>query len=791
MRINPILIVLAAAMALVSINLADGRGADQLFLAGNHPEGAKTLPSVGNADLNQPLAMEVHFALRNSVELDSLLKEQQDPSSPNFRKWLKTGEFDRRFGPPAADVNAVANWLRGEGFTIASATPRRIEFSGDVDHAQRSFAVRIARFDDGTTYANVEDPTVPAQFAGLIGAISGLDNMGHVVPAASTSPSVIIGGTEAFGPQDIRTFYDETVASGSDGTGSCIAIISFSDVSPDGLDLFDTQFGLPAINLVRVVQSTNPGRTGDGDEQGAEQDLEWTHAMAPGATEKLFLGATGNSPAPFFDDIGNAVEDNTCSVVDLDADTCGFANSEFTAVYDPQMKQAAAQGQSVFVLTGGFGAAGLMNTKKGCTLGNKRSVNELSADPFVTSVGGTQSTPPFDQNGNVTGYSQETTWDFEGLLSGAASGGGVSAIFAKPDYQTGPGVPADTNRDVPDVGLEAGPPLAFFATATANPPVLETTGGTELATDLMAGFTSVLDQQLGERLGNLNEVIYPLARQQYGPLAAANGFHDITTGNNTLGSVVGFSAGPGYDQTTGWGSIDFDVFAAAVKSNPLPSMTATPTPAPTPTTAMLPSPVQINFAGVDPGSSGTPREVRITNKGEIEAIVGTASVPAGFVIGSDECSGKTVAPKKRCTMTVAFSPSAPTMSAGSLSVPYNGGTATVIISGSGIAITLKAPASVKFAPVAVGSTGAQKLIAISNPSKTTSVLMGTAELSGPFIKSSDTCSGASIPPRKSCAIGVEFAPTSMSTTSGSLSISFTYGSNSGVVPTITLTGKVK
>jgi len=307
----------------------------------------------------------------------------------------------------------------------------------------------------------------------------------------------------------------------------------------------------------------------------------------------------------------------------------------------------------------------------------------------------------------------------------------------------------------------------------------------------MAGLTSVLDQRMGERLGSLNDVIYLLARQEYGPSGVANGFHDITTGNNSLGRVIGFSAAPGYDQATGWGSIDFDVFATAVKNNPLPSVTATPVATPTPTTSMLPAPAQISFGKVDASGSGTPRKVSITNKGTVAAIVGAATAHAGFAIDSDQCSDQTVAPKKSCTMMVKFSPTVPGTAEGSVSVPYNGGTAMVIVSGSGIAVTLKAPASVSFARVAVGSTGVQKLIAISNSSKTTTVLMGTAELSGPFIKSSDTCSGASILPRKACAIGVEFAPTSMSTTSGSLGISFTYGLNRGSVPAITLTGKVK
>jgi subtilase family serine protease len=163
--------------------------------------------------------MEIRFELRNSAQLDQLLVQQQDPASPNYHQWLKSGEFDQRFGPRPEDVSAVANWLTSEGFTVASASDEHLEFSGNVAQAQRSFAVRIARYGDGTIYANVEDPTVPPQFDGIIGAITGLDNMMQTTPVGlsfaaplqASSPEAIINMKEAFGPQDIRTFYDETV----------------------------------------------------------------------------------------------------------------------------------------------------------------------------------------------------------------------------------------------------------------------------------------------------------------------------------------------------------------------------------------------------------------------------------------------------------------------------------------------------------------------------------------------------------------------------------------------------
>src|SRR5262249_13686575 len=99
-------------------------------LSGNHPAEALTIPSTGEAELDLPLTMEVRFAPRNRPALDKLLKEQQDPASPNYHKWLRTGEYDQLFGASPAQVNAVAEWLRRQGFNVISASPGGISFSG-------------------------------------------------------------------------------------------------------------------------------------------------------------------------------------------------------------------------------------------------------------------------------------------------------------------------------------------------------------------------------------------------------------------------------------------------------------------------------------------------------------------------------------------------------------------------------------------------------------------------------------------------------------------------------------
>jgi hypothetical protein len=221
---------------------------------------------------------------------------------------------------------------------------------------------------------------------------------------------------------------------------------------------------------------------------------------------------------------------------------------------------------------------------------------------------------------------------------------------------------------------------------------------------------------------------------------------------------------------------------------------------PTPVaTASMVGPSPINFGNVDASGASTSHKVTITNRGTVNAMVGTVSFVGPFSIaGTDGCSGHRVAPKKTCNMMVQFSPLTPTSATGSLSLPYNGVAPVMVgLSGFGTTVSLKAPASMSFSPAAAGSTGAQKLITISNSSKTATVQMdATTNPSGPFIKgSTDTCSGASIKPKGSCKIGIALRPPQGSSKgaalSGTLNLSFSYGLNPGALPTIILSGKVK
>ena len=733
--------------------------------------------------------MQIRLALHNESELDQLLADQQNPASARYHQWLKSGDFSRRFGPTGSEVKALEAWLQSEGFTITSGEPGSVKFRGNIGQAQQTFDVRIARFADGSVYANTSDPVVPQRFAAVIGAVLGMDNMVHAVPAthqpalsAPGSPAglsvpaqprtqiaqaerdssegseaapiggAIINGAEAFGPGDVRTFYDETVGFGHDGTGDCIAIVGISDFLDSAMTAFTNQFGLPAISYTRKLHGASPGINNAGEAE-AELDLQWAHAAAPGALVVYHLGSD------LVADISGAVTDNACGAISISYAFCAPTASLVNNTLDPLFKQAAAQGQSVFVSSGDNGAAGLGSS---CAAGSSKSVNEMSADPNVTSVGGTQFTPTYS-GGNDVGRVTEKVWND----GSGSTGGGASKFFSKPGYQTGAGVPNDGARDVPDIALIASPnsPGVFWGHDVGGTGAISCCiGGTSLAAPLWAGFSRVIAQLAGStRLGSFNPLIYGLANSQY----SAAGFHDVTVGNNNFNGVTGFNAGPGYDQTTGWGTVDFNTFANAAKSwiagSATPTATSTGTPTATPTTTATATPAAT--ATPTPTAVATQTSTATTNATTTPTTISTAIATATAIgtvtstVTATPTPIQTAMPTATITATVVMTPTStrtftPTATPTPISEPSGG--------------TLSVPAAVRFPTVGIGMPTTTRTVQITNRSLASTLTLDVGGLPLPF-----EVFGAghySLSPDTSVPVTIAFTPETIGTANQTLSI---------------------
>jgi kumamolisin len=209
------------------------------------------------------------------------------------------------------------------------------------------------------------------------------------------------------------------------------------------------------------------------------------------------------------------------------------------AVQHQKFLRLAAAGINVFVSSGD---AGSNPDETGHNPTGPLQAEYASSDPFVIGVGGT--TLQLAADGTVA---SESGW--------VGSGGGKSTFFKRPSWQTGAGVPAGTERLVPDVGLAADPNDGAFVVFQGQAVQI---GGTSWSAPVWAGFCALINEARNNAglppLTFLNPLLYPLA----GPSC----FRDITQGSNGA-----FSAGPDYDLVTGIGVPDVRALIDALTSS--------------------------------------------------------------------------------------------------------------------------------------------------------------------------------------------------------------------------------
>jgi len=131
-------------------------------------------------------------------------------------------------------------------------------------------------------------------------------------------------------------------------------------------------------------------------------------------------------------------------------------------------------------------------------------------------------------------------------------GGGRSALFKRPAWQTGTGVPSGTQRLVPDVSLTADPNYGAFVFLNGGSVQI---GGTSWSAPVWAGFCALIN----EARTNANMAPLPFLNPLIYPLLGTSCFRDIVSGNNGA-----FDAGPGYDMVTGVGVPDVKALIAAL-----------------------------------------------------------------------------------------------------------------------------------------------------------------------------------------------------------------------------------
>ncbi len=380
-----------------------------------------------------------------------------------------------------------------------------------------------------------------------------ITNPPHIQVSPDTvSPSIHFGcetTQRCYRPSAIRAAYN--FPSNLDGSGETILIVDAFGSPSIAQDLaqFDSAFGInPPPSFTILCPEGGCPIFDPNDTHHAELswsletslDVEYAHAMAPGANIVLVVASTSS---------GNAINSAEAAAINLFPGSImsqSFGIPEYLVhSNNAQIMQAhrnyvaaTAAGITLLASAGDFGATN-------ANPANITNAGFPASDPLVTSVGGTEGNPYFA--GLLVGgsYGAEQVWNEPQF--GIATGGAASGFFAVPSYQNGLGL---QTRTIPDV--------AYNAPIQGGVLVLDNTlggfflvGGTSCGSPQWAAIMALANQKAGHSLGFVNPAIYTVAESS----AYANDFHDITVGDNKLFETQnGFTAGTGYDFTTGWGT---------------------------------------------------------------------------------------------------------------------------------------------------------------------------------------------------------------------------------------------
>jgi kumamolisin len=483
----------------------------------------------------------VSFALTLPVEdpagLGSFLKKVYDPHDPLYAHYLTPSQFADRFGPTTADYQALESTAVANGLTINRTYGSRmvLDVEGPAGVVEPLLNVHLyhAQSPDGHVYRVADmSPTMRAPFAALGAAALGLDDApaAHphlLTPATNPPPASSPIGLQ---PSDIRQIYD---IPSIPAPAQTVALMELDGYYPGDIQQYRTAFGISGTPVQNVsVDGASNTQGPNADE--VDLDIELVLSLDPNGAGILVYEAPNDTQGQL-DALSRIASDDAAKLV---SSSWGSPETSEDAAYltaeSQTFAEMAAQGQTVFASSGDDGAD---------DNGRSLSVDDPASQPMVTAIGGTSLT--LTPSG---GYGSETTWNND---LADASGGGASVVWPAPSYQHDASLPASM-RLLPDIAIDADPNsgYAFYYSDPKSGPGWYVAGGTSAGPPLWSDIMAMVNQQrsaggLGP-IGFVNPAIYLLATNT---ISYQYDFHDITTGNNNH-----YTAGPGFDECTGWGT---------------------------------------------------------------------------------------------------------------------------------------------------------------------------------------------------------------------------------------------
>ena len=477
-----------------------------------------------------PLSITVALHIPNLAEAESLLQALSTQGNPQYHQWLSAAQFVARFAPADADVAKVIASLATYGLAAERASATTLRVTGSPANIERAFAVSLHGYNvpqhgavpSYSYHAPLNRPTIPAEIAGAVSAVLGLDTRPVLRPLHVASPPVLQARPKGSAASSGNPFGSLTVSDfaahydvkplynrGIDGKGRTLGIMTFAALTPSDAFAYWKAVGLKVDPKRLRIVNVDGGPGAPSDDSGSDEttlDVEQSGGIAPAAKIVVYQGPNTNQA--FVDVIAAAVDANVAESLSI---SWGFweyfYNLENAPVIDPSsgrkvgslqafhelLVRAALQGQSVFAAAGDGGAYDV-NDDLGCygpyspsnpdSCSQPLSVDYPGSDTAITAAGGTTlpgkqeyclntaCTPPY----YVLDLKHEQVWGWDYLDGFCAAigdpspldcgtylvggGGGVSIEFEKPLYQL---FLTGTQLSQPGQVYEAGKQLATAA----------------------------------------------------------------------------------------------------------------------------------------------------------------------------------------------------------------------------------------------------------------------------------------------------------------------------------------
>jgi subtilase family serine protease len=585
-------------------------------LASTAPTALARTKLVGPAPTQAKLQLVLPL-VANDAGLKAFAYAVSTPGSKLYGHYESIGELAKRFGAGKAVTARVVRYLRSIGATAVKpdGTGMSVDATVSVAVAERAFGMPLGSFSTNSqrfiapvgagasAVANSVPAALEADVTGVIGLstqsiVSGQvatqhsrkrvpRTLAHASQAQPTSAYGPASGTRSgcaggeavggFTPNQYTTAYEYTAlhSAGYYGQGQRIALIETDGFRPSDISNFASCFGLkvPPVTVFGVGTKTALPPGGE-----TTLDLEVLTAAAPGLSHIQVWENNGNAAQVDASFVDPLVQVGTKpQVISASLGLCepymyqGFHAAGINSL-ERDLELAASTGITVDASSGDSGSADCPSNSGSPV--DALAVNYPSSSPFVTGVGGTN----FMLAANNT-ITDEIVWNDTTVQLGAG-GGGLSALFTRPSYQDG--VVAVNQRAVPDISMLADSYPGYAIYCTAGPPDCNQkgpwteVGGTSAAAPLFAGGAALVDQYLNheghEELGFVNPLLYAIGKTAS---VAKLVYNDVTAFGNDVGPYIPggngqpldcCTAGPGFDDASGWGSIDLPNFALAAKA---------------------------------------------------------------------------------------------------------------------------------------------------------------------------------------------------------------------------------